>query len=156
MFSKDLRFVTQIAGPAEMIFDLVADMPNYGKWLPASSAFGGTVHVTPYPVRLGTTYVDAGPILKPGSVTEYDRPKHISFHHTVQLRKSFLTTDVDVRIRYTFEPQNGGTHVDRRLALTFDLIGVSSLALPVLLFGFRRENNRTWAALKRYVEAQAG
>jgi len=156
MFSKDLRFVTQITGPAEMIFDLVADMPNYGRWLPASSAFGGTVDVTPYPVRLGTTYVDAGPILKLGSVTEYDRPKHISFHHTVQVRKSFLNTDIDARIKYTFEARDGGTHVDRRLALAFDLPGVSSLALPILLFGFRRENNRTLAALKRYVEAQAG
>jgi len=77
-----------------MIFDLVADMPNYGRWLPDSSAFGGTVSVTPYPVRLGTTYLDAGPIQKPGSITEYDRPKHLSFHHTVQLRRSFLNTDV--------------------------------------------------------------
>lgn len=151
MFTKDLRFVTQIAGPAEMIFDLVADMPNYGKWLPDSSAFGGTIDVTPYPVRLGTTYVDAGPILKPGSVTEYDRPNHISFHHIVQVRKSFLNTDIDARIRYTFEARDGGTHVDRRLVLTFDLSGVSLLVLPILLLGFRKENNRTLAALKRYV-----
>ena len=35
-----------------MIFDLVADMSNYGRWLPNSSAFGGTVDVTLYPVRL--------------------------------------------------------------------------------------------------------
>jgi hypothetical protein len=48
------RFTTQIAGPPEVVFDLVADMPNYGRWLPGSDAFGGTVNVTPYPVRLGT------------------------------------------------------------------------------------------------------
>ena len=128
-------------------------MPNYGGWLPDSSAFGGTVDVTPYPVRLGTTYIDAGPILKPGSVTEYDRPKHIAFHHTVQLRRRFLNTDIDARIRYTFDPKNGGTRVDRRLVLRFNLHGVSSLTLPLLLYGFRKENNRTLAALKRYVEA---
>ena len=80
MFSKDLRFVTHIHGSPETIFDLVADMPNYGRWLPNSSACGGTVDVAPYPVRLGTTYLHAGPIEKPGSVTEYDRPDHISFH----------------------------------------------------------------------------
>jgi len=154
MFTKELRFLTYIAGPPETIFDLVADMPNYGKWLPDSSAFGGTIDVTPYPVRLGTTYVDAGPILKPGSVTEYDRPKHISFHHTVQMRKSFLNTDIDAQIRYSFDAENGGTHVDRKLALTFDLHGVSSLVLPILLLGFRKENNRTLAALKRYVEGR--
>jgi Polyketide cyclase / dehydrase and lipid transport len=155
MMTKDLRFAIFIKGSPETIFDLAADMPNYGTWLPDSSAFGGTVEVTPYPVRLGTTYLDAGPIQKPGSVTEYDRPRHISFHHTVQLRRSFLNTDIDARIRYTFEPGNGGTHVDRRLALTFNLPGVSSLAMPLLLYGFRKENNRTLAALKRYVEAQA-
>ena len=154
MFTRDLRFVTHIADSPETIFDLVADMPNYGEWLPDSAAFGGTIDVTPYPVRLGTTYVDAGPILKPGSVTEYDRPNHISFHHTVQVRKSFLNTDIDARIRYTFDAKNGGTHVDRRLVLTFDLHAVSSLVLPILLFGFRQENNRTLAALKRYVEGR--
>jgi hypothetical protein len=154
MVTKDLRFTTYIKGSAEVIFDLVADMPNYGTWLPDSSAFGGTVDVTPYPVRLGTTYVDAGPILKPGSVTEFDRPKHISFRHTVQLRRSFLNTDVDARIRYSFQPENGRTSVDRALVLTFNLPGASYLALPFLLYGFRRENDRTLAALKRYVEAQ--
>ena len=50
MSEAHLRFTSRIAAPAEVVFDLVADMPNYGKWLPDSSAFGGTVDVTPYPV----------------------------------------------------------------------------------------------------------
>ena len=112
------------------------------------------VDVTPYPVRLGTTYLDAGPVLKPGSVTEFDRPRHLSFHHTVQIRQSPRNTDVDARIRYTFDPKEGGTFVDRRLVLTFNLHGISRLALPLLLYAFRKENNRTLAALKRYVEEQ--
>jgi uncharacterized protein YndB with AHSA1/START domain len=156
MTTKDLRFTTQIHGAPETIFDLVADMPNYGRWLPNSSAFGGTVGVTPYPVRLGTTYLDTGPINKPGSVTEFDPPRHISFHHTVQLRQGPLNTDVDARIRYIFEPHDGGTFVERRLVLTFDLRGVARLALPIILRGFRKENDRTLAALKRYVETRAG
>jgi uncharacterized protein YndB with AHSA1/START domain len=156
VLTRDLRFTTQIRGTPETIFDLVADMPNYGRWLPDSSAFGGTVGVTPYPVRLGTTYLDAGPIEKPGEVTEFDRPRHISFHHIVQLRQGPLNTDVDARIRYTFEPKDGGTLVDRNLALTFDLHGVIRLALPVILYGFRKENDRTLAALKRYVEDRQG
>ena len=154
MSTRDLRFTAHIHGSPETIFDLVADMPNYGRWLCDSSAFGGTVDVTPYPVRLGTTYLDTGPVQKPGSVTEYDRPKHLSFHHTVQLRRSPLNTDVDARIRYKFDPKDGGTFVDRRLVLTFNLHGISRLALPLLLYGFRKENNRTLAALKRYVEGQ--
>jgi uncharacterized protein YndB with AHSA1/START domain len=153
MLTRELRFTTQVQGSPEMVFDLVADMPNYGQWLPDSAAFRGTVNVKPYPVRLGTTYLDAGPVEKPGRVTEYEPPKHISFHHTVQLRQGLLKTDVDARIRYTFEPKKEGTFVDRRLVLRFDLNGIPRLALPLIVFGFRRENNRTLAALKRYVEA---
>lgn len=152
MITRNLRFTTQIHGSPDVIFDLVADMPNYGRWLPNSSVFGGTVDVTPYPVRLGTTYLDAGPIQKPGSVTEFDRPRCLVFHHTVQIRQRPLNTDVEARIRYTFDPKDRGTFVDRSLALTFNLHGISRLALSLLLYGFRKENNRTLAALKRYVE----
>jgi hypothetical protein len=107
------------------------------------------------PCVLGTTYIDAGPVRKPGSVTEYDRPNHISFSHTVELRRSFLNTDIEARIRHTFDTRDGGTPVDRRLVLTFNLPGISHLTLPLLLRIFRKENNRTLAVRKRYVEAQA-
>jgi len=92
-------------------------MPNYGRWLPDSDVFGGTVNVTPYPVRLGTTYLDAGRVKKPGKVTEFDPPKHISFHHTVLVRQALLKTDVDARIRYTLTPKDGETFVLRELDL---------------------------------------
>lgn len=149
---RDFRFTSQIAGSPERIFDLVADLPNYGRWLPDSDAFGGTVDVKPYPVRLGTTYLDAGPVEKPGVVTEYDPPKHIGFHHIVQIRKP-LDTDVDARIRYSFESRQGGTFVTRELRLTTALRGVAKLAMPLLIWSFRRENLRTLAQLKRYVES---
>jgi uncharacterized protein YndB with AHSA1/START domain len=155
LITRDLRFTTQVKGSPSTIFDLVADMPNYGRWLPDSSAFGGTVNVTPYPVQFGTTYLDAGPVEKPGEVTEFDPPNHISFHHIVQIRRPFHS-DVDARIRYTFTPQNRGTFVERALVLTFDLQGLLRLALPILLIGFRQENNRTLAALKHHVEHLPG
>jgi hypothetical protein len=155
MDTHERIFTTHIQGAATMIFELIADMPNYVLWLPDSSAFGGTINVTPYPVRLGTTYLDAGPIEKPGSVTEYDPPKHISFHHVVQIRRGFLHTDVDARIRYSLQARGSSTFVERRLVLMFHLSGILRLALPLLLYSFGKENDRTLAALKRYVEAQA-
>ena len=64
------QFTALIEGSPESIFNLIADMPNYGRWLPGSEAFGGTTEVSPYPVRLSTTYLDAGPAdQRPGSVT---------------------------------------------------------------------------------------
>src|SRR5271155_5033397 len=96
-------FTAYINGMPGIIFDLIADMPNYGRWLSGSDAFGGTTEVSPYPVRLGTTYLDAGPAGKrPGSVTGYDPPKFIAFHHTMQLKQGPLTADIDVNIRYKF------------------------------------------------------
>ena len=152
MSTAHMQFTTQIAGAPEVIFDLIADMPNYGRWLPDSDAFGGTVNVTPYPVRLGTTYLDAGSVEKPGEVTEFDPPRHIGFHHTVMVRQALLKTDIDARIRYTLTSKGGGTFVLRELDLLLNLPIFDRLASPLILRSFRKENVRTLACLKRYVE----
>jgi hypothetical protein len=142
-------------GSAEVIFNLIADMPNYGRWLPGSQAFGGTTEVSPYPVRLGTTYLDAGPAgQRPGSVTAYDPPKHIAFHHTMLLKQGPISADIDVHVRYTLEPVGDGTFVLRDLDLTIQMRGLMKIAEPLVRYAFRRENARILAELKRYVEAQ--
>src|SRR5271163_4195911 len=147
-------FTTKIAGAPETIFDLVADMPNYGRWLPESQAFGGTTEISPYPVQLGTTYLDAGSAgVRPGSVTGFDRPRFIAFHHTMLLNQGPLRADIDVHVRYKFEPEGGGTLVVRELDLTIRMPGLLKLAEPLVLYGFRKENVRILAELKRYVEA---
>ena len=151
MSEAHLLFTCEIAAAPEAVFDLVADLPHYGRWLPHSSAFGGTVDVTPYPVRLGTTYLDAGPIQKPGKVTEFDPPRHIAFQHTVMIRNP-ISTDVEARIRYTFEPRGGRTVVMRELHLGIELRGLQRLLRPALVRGFRKENLRTLACLGRYLE----
>ncbi len=147
------RFTVRIEGSRETIFDLIADMPNYGRWLPGSEAFGGTTEVTPYPVRLGTTYLDAGPAgQRPGRVTEYDPPRHIGFHHTMLLKRGSLTADIEVRIRYTLESMGRETFVIRELDLTIQMPGLIKLAMPLVLYAFRKENVRMLSELKRYVE----
>jgi uncharacterized protein YndB with AHSA1/START domain len=148
------RFTARIKGSPEIIFELIADMPNYGRWLPGSQAFGGTTQVSPYPVRLGTTYLDAGPAgQRPGSVTAYDPPKHIAFHHAMLLKQGPLTANIDVHVRYTLEPIEGGTFVLRELDLTIQMPGLMKIAEPLVRYGFRKENVRILAELKRYVEA---
>jgi hypothetical protein len=148
-------FTARIEGAPETIFDLIADMPNYGRWLPGSEAFGGTTEVSPYPVRLGTTYLDAGPAgERPGSVTGYDPPKSIAFHHTMLLKQGPLTADVDVHIRYTLEPVEGATNLIRALDLTIQIPGPLKVATPLVAWAFAKENVRILAELKRYVEAQ--
>jgi len=148
-------FTARIKGSPGTIFDLVADMPNYGRWLPGSQAFGGTTQVTPYPVRLGTTYLDGGPAgVRPGCVTEYDPPKHIGFHQTMLIKQRPLTANVDVHIRYTLEPVEGATNVIRALVLTIEIPGFMKVTEPLVAAAFRKENARALAELKRHVEAQ--
>jgi uncharacterized protein YndB with AHSA1/START domain len=148
-------FTAQIEGSPKIIFDLIADMPNYGRWLPSSEAFGATTEVFPYPVRLGTTYLDAGPAgHRPGSVTEYNPPRHIAFHHTMLLKKGPLTADIDVSVRYTLEPKGQATNVIRALDLVIQIPSLLKLAEPFVLSAFRKENLRILAELKRYVKAQ--
>jgi hypothetical protein len=148
-------FAAHVEGPPELIFDLIADMPNYGRWLPGSNAFGGTTQVTPYPVQLGSTYLDAGPAGKrPGLVTEFARPRHIGFHHTMLIRRWPIRADIEVDIRYTFEPVEGGTSVVRALDLRIEMPAWIRWAEPFVLRAFRKENERIMMELKRSVEAQ--
>jgi polyketide cyclase/dehydrase/lipid transport protein len=156
MSTSHPRFAARIEGSVETIFELIADMPNYGLWLPGSEAFGGTTEVSPYPVRLGTTYLDAGPAgQRTGSVTGYDPSKHVAFHHTMLLKRGPLTANIDVHIRYTLEPAGGATFVIRDLDLAIQIPGVLKVAEPLVTWALRKENVRILAELKRYVEAQA-
>jgi len=149
------QFTARIEGPPEVIFDLVADMPNYGRWLPGSQAFGGTTDVKPYPVCLGTTYLDAGPAgQRPGAVTGYDRPNFLAFHHTMLLQQGPLRADIDVHIRYRFEPVDNATFVVRDLDLQVRMPALLRIAEPLVLLAFRKENVRILAELKRYVESR--
>jgi uncharacterized protein YndB with AHSA1/START domain len=155
MSTSHLVFTSRIEGSPETIFDLVADMPNYDRWLPGSDSFGATTAVTPYPVRLGTTFLDAGPAgQRPGSVTVYDRPNSIAFHMTMLVKRGPLSADIDVQIHYTFERVEGATNVIRALDLTIQIPGLLRVAEPLIIAGFRKENARTLAALKRHVESQ--
>jgi len=52
---------SSVAAPPELLFDLLSDMPNYGRWLPGSEQFGRTTDVVPYPVQLDSKYHDGKP-----------------------------------------------------------------------------------------------
>jgi hypothetical protein len=147
-------FTATIKGSLEVIFDLIADMPNYHRWLPGSDAFGGTTQVTPYPVQLGTTYLDGGPLgMRPGSVTVFERPKRLGFHHTMAFKKGPLRGDADIEILYTLEPVEGDAiHVMRKLDMAIVIPGIMRLAEPLVLRAFQKENLRIMAELKKYVE----
>ena len=99
-------YTSDIAAPPKGLFGLIADMPNYGRWLPGSTAFGQTTGVEPYPVQLGSRYRDGKPG-EPGKewwgeVTGWQPPGSLDFHHTITVRQ--LRATVDTHIHYSIEP----------------------------------------------------
>jgi carbon monoxide dehydrogenase subunit G len=150
----DLHFTILIQGSPETIFALIADLAHYDRWLPGSSSFGAITEISPLPVALGTTYIDAGPSgVRRGVVTEYDPPTLISFHQPMQVKQGLISGAIDIHLRHTLEPQGQSTRLDRDL--TLGIQGLLKLAQPVIIAQFRRENERMLLALKRYVEKAA-
>jgi uncharacterized protein YndB with AHSA1/START domain len=148
-------YSNKVAAPPAILFALLSDMPNYARWLPSSKQFGETTEVEPYPVRLGSRYHDGKPGQAGndwwGTVTGFQPPGSLDFHHIIHVRQ--LRATVDVHIHYSFEPQESGTQVNRWLVLDirmpFLLLGLK----PLIVKSFDTENLRTIAAVKEYAEA---
>lgn len=148
-------YSAEISAPAASIFDLLADLPNYGRWLPGSTAYAATTDVEPYPVRLGSRYHDGKPA-EPGkdwwgSVTGFQRPGSLDFQHTIGVRQLLAT--VDAHIHYSLEPAEGHTLVGRWLVLDFRMPLILRPARGAITAAFDKENVRTMAALKTCAEA---
>ena len=147
----ELHFTILIGGPAETVFALLADLEHYDRWLPGSKAFGAITQISPLPVGLGTTYIDAGPSgTRHGEVTEYDPPTRISFHQPMQVKRGLLSGTIDIHLRNTLEQVEQMTRVNRDL--TLGMQGLLKAAQPFVIAAFREENERMLLALKRYVE----
>ena len=151
-------YSSQIAAPPAVLFELLADMPNYGRWLPSSADFGKTTGIEPYPVQLGTRYHDGKPDEAGrdwwGTVTGFQRPGSLDFQHTIAVPQ--LRATIDVRIHYSIEPENAGTRVTRWLVLDIAMPVIARPLRGLIIRGFDKENRRTMAALKEYAQAHPG
>jgi Polyketide cyclase / dehydrase and lipid transport len=148
-------YTADVGAPPALLFDLLADMPNYHKWLPGSQAFAKTTDVEPYPVRLGSRYHDGKPD-EPGkdwfgTVTGFQRPGSLDFHHTIRVKQVRAT--VEVHIHYSFEPEREGTRVSRWLVLDISMPIVLRPLRALIIRSFDKENVRTMSAIKTYAEA---
>src|ERR1035438_8223712 len=123
---------SRVAAPPAILFELLSDMPNYGRWLPSSAQFAETTDVEPYPVQLGSRYHDGKPG-EPGkdwwgTVAGFQPPGSLDFHHIISVRQ--LKATVDVHIHYSLEPDEAATTVTRWLVL--------DIAMPAALRPLRR------------------
>jgi len=144
----DIPSEADIRCNAEKIFDLIIDFRGQDRWLPRSSAFHGT-EVSADPVALGTTYREPGPFgVRNGTVTEFERPRKVTFHQPMTMRLHSGT--VDVTLRYTLTPNAGSTHVSR--VVTLGIPWSLRLLQPILVREFRTESGRTLLALKVHAD----
>jgi len=145
-----LRFTADINGTRETIFDLIADLANYDRWLPGSKVFGGMTQVSPASLGVGTTYADG---TMRGSITEFNPPESITFEQSMPVKALLLTGKLDVRVRYALEATGSdgqATHVIREV--TFNLHGILGAAQPLVASTIRRESGRMLEMMKRYAE----
>jgi uncharacterized protein YndB with AHSA1/START domain len=151
------RFSAHVNRPASLLFDLLADMPHYGRWLPGSDAFSGTRDVFPYPVQQGTRYIDYGPAgERHGMVTHFDPPMRLGFHQTMAWRQGVLAAEICIHILYTLREEHGTTLVARELVLDVRMRGWRRLLAALVRYKFTVENRRILAELKRHAESGTG
>lgn len=145
-----LRFTIDINSPRAAMFDLIADLAHYDRWLSGSRVFGGMTQVSSAPLGVGTTYADG---TMRGSITEFNPPECITFEQSMPVKVLLLTGKLAVRVRYTFEAAGSdgqATHVMREV--TFNLHGILKAAQPLVASTIRRESGRLLEAIKGHVE----
>ena len=146
-----LHFTTNIEGPCETIFGLIADITQYDRWLPRSSAFGAVTQVSPTPIGPGTTYIDQGPSgTMKGSIIEYQPPTRITFQQTMPVKLLVILGILELHIQYTLVPVEQTTLVNRDV--TFHLPAMLFVAQPVISSTVRRESERLLQIMKRTIE----
>ena len=143
-----------IAASPEAVFDLVADLHGYGRWLTSSTDYEGTSEISPPPVAVGTTYVEhSRQGVRRGRVIAVARPDVIAFRQPMTLRPALAGT-IDSTVTMAFSARGDGAHVTRTVELGIPRrIG---FLRSVIVGRYARESERMLAALRRHAEAAAG
>jgi uncharacterized protein YndB with AHSA1/START domain len=139
---------TVVRRPAGDVFERLADLPGYGRWMHRDGVFGGTELTSPAPVRAGTTYVDRTRMGRfVGEVTEHVPATRIAFSETLTWFGHPLT---QARPGYVLEADGDSTVV--RHVAEAELYGPMRLFRPVVAWMVARERSHTLASLKRSLE----
>lgn len=145
----DIHLTVDINRPPQAVFELIADIAHYRRWLAISQNYVDTINISDTPIKVGTTYIDQTPtrVVLHGEVREYQPYSRIVFFQESQ------QDGLHVTISYALSPTGNGTHVER----TTNVRTSKSLRLlqPLVVRRIRGENKRTLAALKAYLEAGA-
>jgi uncharacterized protein YndB with AHSA1/START domain len=145
-----LRWDIDIRAGAGKVFSILAELRDYGRWLPSSSAFRGTHFISEGPIGVGTTYVEPGPLgVRHGKVTEFVPPTRLCFEQPMTLRPRAMGV-LGIRLSHTLTPSGDTVRLCRELELEPD--GPVKFLMALVVPAFRAENARMMKKLKAYAE----
>jgi uncharacterized protein YndB with AHSA1/START domain len=149
----EFRFERLIRADAGFVFALLADLRDYDRWLPRSTAFRGTSRISEGLIGIGTTYIEESPFgVRHGTVTGFVPPTILNFEQPMRLRKAPFFGEIGIKLFHTLTPQGDGVRVLRQLQLAPK--GLVTLFMPIIARAFRAENERMMTALKSFAEAE--
>jgi uncharacterized protein YndB with AHSA1/START domain len=145
-----VRFESQtvIQRPTSEVFERLADLAGYGRWMHRAGLFRACRLTSEVPIREGTTYVDSTRMGRfDGEVTEFVPPTRIVFRETLRWFGSPMT---QARPEYHLEGDESATIVHH--VAVGELYGWMRLMRPVAAWMANRERSSTLNSLKRSLE----
>ena len=152
MTSSTIRFEsrTVIRRPVGLVFERLADLPGYGRWMHRTGLFRRSGLISTGPVRQGTTYVDASWMgTFDGEVTEFAPPTRLAFRETLRWFGSPMT---QARPEYSLE-EDGDATVVHHVAVG-ELFGWMRIMKPAAALMAKVERTRTLESLRRSLESE--
>src|SRR4051794_358696 len=151
VMSSTVRFESRIVihRPVAEVFERLADVSSYGRWMHHTGLFRHSQLPPASPVRQGTTYVDATRMGKfEGEVTEFSPNSRLAFCETLSWFGSPMS---QARPEYLLE-EDGDSTVVHHIAVG-ELFGWMRLMKPGAALMARSERTRTLSSLKRSLES---
>ena len=141
---------TVIRRPIGVVFERLADLPGYGRWMHRTGLFRRCRQISESPVRKGTTYLDATRMgTFEGEVTEFAPPSRIAFRESLRWFGSQMT---QARPEYLLEGDDEATVV-HHIAVG-ELFGWMRFMKPAAALLAKVERTRTLNSLRRSLESE--
>ena len=149
-----IHLQVDIAASPEVVFGLIADLHDYGRWLPSAGDYEGTSEISPPPVAVGTTYVEHSRTgVRHGLVIALVWPDVIAFRQPMALRPRSLGT-IESTVTMSVSANAVGSRVTRTIEL--GLPRRLRLVRSTIVGRYARESERMLHQLKAYAEAPSG
>jgi uncharacterized protein YndB with AHSA1/START domain len=141
---------TVIERPVAVVFERLADLPGYRRWMHRTGLFRRSGLTSEAPIGVGTAYFDATRMgTFEGEVTEFVRPSRLAFRETLRWFGSEMS---QARPEY-FLDADGDATVVHHVAVG-ELFGWMRFMKPAAALMARVERTRTLKSLKRSLESE--